>query len=575
MFKPELLTILIILVALVNCNQLGETKGKNFKAWPSSIEVRTYPGAFSRQPDRRKIELKGLRGEVVSAQVVVKDSRNITGLSSHISDLTGPGRIPAGQAIVRYGAYLPVDETMTLTADPLLEKETVDVPANVAQPVWLTLKIPADSPSGKYSGTWTVEAESGGKATFDLSLEVLPAELPPPADWSFYLNIWQDPGGVARAHNVAVWSDEHWTLLEKYAANFAAHGMKTITTSIVYDPWDSQTGYPFETMVEWKYPGRYVPGTADRFSWDFTNFDRYVNLMMAAGIREKIDCFSLVKGPGKNMKSDIRYLDTAGHRYRVAKITIGDREWYKVWSAFLPAFRKHLEEKGWFETAFLSFDEKPVKAMQLIFDLVLKVEPDFRISIAGGSHYRGDRRKSSDEISLYYDFLMDKREMDRIRPVIKRMRAARDRYITFYTACQPPLPNVFLYSPLREARLLPWLAWKYDLDGYLRWASNAFPADVWKQPNYKWHSGDMYFVYPGDDGPLDSMRWELLRQGIQDYEVLRIAWALAEKAGRKDLLKKIRQAVYQGTMVSSCHMLPMVGQARNMIDDIIRELAGN
>jgi hypothetical protein len=327
-------------------------------------------------------------------------------------------------------------------------------------------------------------------------------------------------------------------------------------------------------MVEWKYPGEYAVGKADRFSWDFTAFDRYVSLMMAAGVTKKIDCFSLVKGPGQRRMSDIRYLDTSSNRYRLAKFDIGDPEWYDVWSAFLPALRKHLKEKGWFDRAILSFDEKPQKYMQLIFDFLVKEARDFKFGIAGGSHYPGDRRKWADEISIYHRLLNDEVEMKAMQPLIKRMKADPDRYITFYTACQPAMPNCFIYSPLRESRLFAWLAWHYGLDGYLRWASNAFPENVWEQPNYKWHSGDMYFVYPGQGGPLDSMRWELLRQGIQDYEALRIATEKAENAGRKDLLKKLNEAVRTGIVVSDCHRVPLVGEARVMVNQVIKELGG-
>jgi hypothetical protein len=68
------------------------------------------------------------------------------------------------------------------------------------------------------------------------------------------------------------------------------------------------------------------------------------------------------------------------------------------------------------------------------------------------------------------------------------------------------------------------------------------------------------------------MRWELLRQGIQDYEALRIAWELAEKAGRKDLLDKLRRAVRTGTIIDSCSWIPYIEQARAVVNEVIREL---
>ena len=156
--------------------------------------------------------------------------------------------------------------------------------------------------------------------------------------------------------------------------------------------------------------------------------------------------------------------------------------------------------------------------------------------------------------------------------MVEKMHADPRRYVSFYTACMPYYPNTFLFCSLRESRLLAWLAWSYGFDGYTRWAVNAYPENVWEQPNYKWHSGDMYFVYPGPAGPLDGMRWELMRQGIQDYEALRIAWAAAEKAGRADLLDKLRRAAGEGSVIDACHVLPPIAQARAVVDEVLREL---
>jgi hypothetical protein len=84
----------------------------------------------------------------------------------------------------------------------------------------------------------------------------------------------------------------------------------------------------------------------------------------------------------------------------------------------------------------------------------------------------------------------------------------------------------------------------------------------------------MYFVYPGPDGPLDGMRWELMRQGIQDYEALRIAQERAAEAGRADLTKKLDSAVWTATVISDCHRVPRVGEARAVVNEVIRELGG-
>ncbi|HUU29459.1 MAG TPA: DUF4091 domain-containing protein [archaeon] len=542
---------------------------KTFEAWPAPIEVRVYQGAFSREPEQREIKLAGLAGEVLSAQVVVKASEDIEGLKG---TLFGPDGQVLSQSLgrVRFGAFIPVDETMALTADPLLEEETVDLPANVAQSVWLTLHLPADVPPGTYDGKLELSASSCEAVDFRITVEVLPARLPEPRYWSYYLNIWQDPTAVARAYKVKVWSEEHWQILERYAANYAAHGMKSIMTHIVYDPWDGVRGYASDAMVEWKYPGVFKKGGADRFEWDFTAFDRYVELMMKAGVKDKIDCYALVMGPGSTTNANIRYLDTSAGEYRTAELEVGEPMWREAWAAFLPVLREHLKEKGWFEKALLGFDEKPEKVMKIIFDFIIETAPDFKLASSGG--YPGDERKWGDEVVIHIDEMTDRGRWAQVEPLVKRMHADKSRYVSFYTACMPHFPNTFIFSPLRESRLMAWLAWKYGFDGYTRWAVDLFPEDIWNQPLFTWPSGDMFFVYPGEEGPLDSMRWELMRQGIQDYEALRMAWEMAQKAGRKDLLEKLGKAVRRATIIDSCGWIPYIEEARGLVNEVIREL---
>jgi len=565
----------VLLVFAFLFTACAQTRQEKFEAWPVPIEVRVYRGAFTREPGNKRIELEGLAGEWLSAQVAVRSNRDIKGLTGTLSDLAGQGgaQIPASAARVRYGGFVPVDETQVLTADPLLEDKSVDVPANLAQPVWITLKVPRDAAPGLYHGKFALSASSGGHDDLVVSLEVLPALLPEPPDWTFHLNLWQSPTPVAQAHKVKLWSEKHWQILERYAENFAAHGMKAIMTHITHDPWDSVRGFADDTMVEWKYPGEAEKGKADKFEWDFTAFDRYVELMMKAGVNRSIDLYALVMGPGGTLKADIRYLDTAAGEYRTLEMQVGDPLWREVWKAFLPVLRKHLKEKGWFDKAVLGFDEKPEEVMRTIFDFIASEAPDFKVASSGG--YPGDERKWADEIVFHIREFQDRNRWAEIEPVVRKMHAEKNRYVTFYTACRPHYPNTFIFSSLRETRLLPWLAWKYGFDGYVRWAVNLFPEDLWNQPLFTWPSGDMFFVYPGEYGPLDSMRWELLRQGIQDYEALRIAWEMAEKAGREDLLDRLREAVVMGSIIDSCSWIPYIEQARAMVNEVIRELGAS
>src|SRR5512147_2780638 len=95
-----------------------------FEAWPVPIEKRVFAGSFSRSPGERAIKLAGCRNEFLSAQLAVRNSKE-SELSYQVEPLRGPeaAAIPAEEIRVRFGAYLPIEETGQYTADPLFESK--------------------------------------------------------------------------------------------------------------------------------------------------------------------------------------------------------------------------------------------------------------------------------------------------------------------------------------------------------------------------------------------------------------------------------------------------------------------
>lgn len=94
-----------------------------------------------------------------------------------------------------------------------------------------------------------------------------------------------------------------------------------------------------------------------------------------------------------------------------------------------------------------------------------------------------------------------------------------------------------------------WAGSKYNTFGYLHWGLNQYKADPFKQSVVKHPSpiasptnylpaGDTHIIYPGEDGPLSSIRFEAHRKGIEDYELLEI---LKSKNKRKHskIVKKL------------------------------------
>ena len=124
-------------------------------------------------------------------------------------------------------------------------------------------------------------------------------------------------------------------------------------------------------------------------------------------------------------------------------------------------------------------------------------------------------------------------------------RKAGDK-IWDYVCCDPPRPyaNFFVeYVPL-EHRMLMWQNYLYDVSGLLYWCTTywAQTEDPWANMA-TWHGlyGDGSLLYPGKkvgiDGPVSSIRLEVIRDGLEDYKYL---WLLEQKIGRDAVKEYVR-----------------------------------
>jgi hypothetical protein len=578
MTRPNSLALIVLLLAgsffsLSVAN--AQIASGAFQAWELSTGMRLTPASM--QTTRgSEARAEAFRNEIVSMQFAVRSAQALKPFKAvcETSSAAGAKQLPCSWVEIRYPGYVPVVERGELMADPLQPSPPAEIKANWTQGVWLTISVPRDAAPGDYKGRLRIQAGSESRG-FNLSLRVFDFTLPGMTQGDFYLNIWQDPAAVARVAKVPLWSAEHWKLLEAYAQNLANHGQKSISTSIVYDPWRSQTGFVYPSMVEWRFPGTYQAGQASKFQFDFSVFDRYVEMMMKAGIDKSIQCFSMVDGPGRTSLCNIGYIDTATGKLRVCPTHVGDAAYRDVWGAFLPALVRHLKERGWLDRSYIGFDEKPQSIMKGIFKVLKADAPELKVALAGGSS--SQESATAGDLILYYGAL---RRRAAVRKLLEERRTAGPT--TFYTACGTASPNTFIYSPQWESRLLPWIAFQHGLAGYARWAYQTWSANVWRRPLIRWHTGDSFLVYPGKTGPIDSTRWELLRQGIQDYEALEMLKqkiAVLQKTpghaeAAENLQRRMTRAVHSATYLNRCHGIPSPGPSRRDVNALLTEAEG-
>ncbi|MCF7687742.1 MAG: DUF4091 domain-containing protein [Cephaloticoccus sp.] len=465
------------------------------------------------------------RGERVHGQFVIWTSGARTGLRAEVSGLhcvenvgrglrtppideekAGSG-IPALQANMRFVRNVLAEGK--LTGDVLDDARRVDMPAGSYRAVWLTVETPRDAVPGNYSGTLTLRADGTEPKEFPLSLEVLPATLPAPADWRFHLDIWQHPWAIARWHDVEPWSEEHFRLMRPYMIELAHAGQKVITTTITPRPWGSRDYHDYDTMVD------HLRQTDGSWKFDYTVFDRYVEFAMSCGITRQINCYSMLTWSGR-----LEYTDAATGDRRVAMCEPGSAEFADYWGPFLKDFEQHLINKGWLEITRLGVDEAPAEMMRSMLELVRTNAPQLKAALAGNSepsHYTG--------LDLAdFTIILDHASDDLLRDIAQRR--AEGRITTFYVCLDPKRPNTFVTSPPAESVWLGYYTVANGFDGMLRWAYTTWPENPFVETLYSCHPwrrdlppGDEFMIYPG---PRSSIRWELMRDGIEEAEKLRL-----------------------------------------------------
>jgi hypothetical protein len=123
--------------------------------------------------------------------------------------------------------------------------------------------------------------------------------------------------------------------------------------------------------------------------------------------------------------------------------------------------------------------------------------------------------------------------------------------VWLYYCCGPTgrWPNRFIEYPLIRLRIVTWLCFQNRIPGFLHWGYNYWSAirkkthNPWDDPSTHRHpAGDGLMVYPPRDDRMtgqdviDSIRWEIVREAMEDHEYLVMARALAD-AGNKSARK--------------------------------------
>jgi hypothetical protein len=239
----------------------------------------------------------------------------------------------------------------------------------------------------------------------------------------------------------------------------------------------------------------------------------------------------------------------------------GTPQYDAAFTNYCQAVQEHLRDRGWLDEGFVYwFDEPQPRDYDFVrtgFERLEAAAPDIRGMLTEqpepGLYGAPDIWCP---ISYAWD---DKRAQERM--------AAGDAFWWYVcTGPKAPYATLFIDHPGTEMRVWLWQTWKRGIDGVLAWQTNywtspyAYPDGLqnpYEDPmswvsgygiergqRLPWGNGDGRFLYPplaAADGPgetpvleppVPSIRLAMLRDGIEDYEYLKMLSALLKEKGK-------------------------------------------
>jgi hypothetical protein len=444
-----------------------------------------------------KLAIEAARGEVEAIQLVIlpKRGRDVRIEAVEISDLRcGGSIIPRANVTCSIVGYVRTQKPNYPTPkvgwwpDPLLPMKPFEVKAGEVQPIWLTIRVPADAKPGLYHA----EVKVGERGFFR------PASLP------LELRVW----------------------------DFAVPKQQHLETCFLLRPDELARFYnlksvPIEMFEAW------MDFCLDRrislTLYDWPQYDKDMERLVARQLDRGGACFCL------------------GYAW-FRKGTPEERAKHN--DPQIAALRKlydRAKARGWLPKAYVyCHDEIGKEQYELAHELyaaLKKAMPDLRLM---QTFYKDSPIPALDGVMDIWAPVTGRYRKDEFQA-----QQAKGDEVWWYVCCGPgkPFANLMIEWPGIDHRILLWQTWKLRVTGFLYWGINVFASNSKGErrwPDAEWnpatfvnqqggrHHGDGQLLYPGPDRlPLSSIRLESFRDGIEDYEYLWLLRDAVEKLKAK------------------------------------------
>ena len=160
--------------------------------------IRPWSGPSEEEKKTASLDLQAAMGQRVVARVAITPFEDLATGDIALSDLEGPGTIPASACRLYYQNYRIAGSSVAEMA--LLPWTRIRFEPAITWAYWLWLKVPDDAKPGDYQATLTFTPEKGGARSLPVKLTVHPFRLEDvlPVSYGMYYSLWAFPEGVDR-----------------------------------------------------------------------------------------------------------------------------------------------------------------------------------------------------------------------------------------------------------------------------------------------------------------------------------------------------------------------------------------
>jgi hypothetical protein len=451
----------------------------------------------------------------VGPQCSTLPATGFTFYREHYVNVTQPSNTGAGgaQAGVYPDALIPFKNPFT--GQPIsggtYPSAPFEVPPGQNQPVYVEIYVPDGTPAGVYAGAVTVTRDNSVKvADVPVSLTVLNIAIPKTSSLRSAFHDYDSDHslGPARYYGYANQSPEHFSLAKALDENLIAHRV--------------MPEGPIGTAFNADSRGHIVPNSqVDATITSLLTRPEYTDFALSFGEGYPFD-----KPTTQNRSLALTFLSDAF-------------QWFSS---------RGLVDKVWLRPQDEPQTRADFQRVRDFADLIHDANPKYRVAITADF--------SQPEVQTYLYghinmFIMGSWSWD---PVATALRQAAGDKIWSYTGdvenYQNPSPFWQIDFPLLNYRIVPWISYRYGLEGMLYWTSHyweqlqARGRSPWTDPCTDIEGGSCYngegmLIYPGKEvnyvipqnaygsaspvpvyGPIPSLRLKAIRDGMQDYELL-------------------------------------------------------